>query len=246
MQAKIWINTGNRPSNGAMLLAEEEGFKRNRTGKFIRQNDVVVNWGSTAPFKFLRQQPRVALNPPEAVKRASNKLTAFEIMSPTVRVPTYTTDIEVARGWNCTLFARKTLTGHSGEGIVVVFKGDQIPDAPLYVQYIFKESEYRVHVCNGQVIDTQRKIKDPEQDVVTWKIRSHANGFIFVRNGVENVLDRDTIAINAVKALGLDFGAVDIVVDKNGQHYVLEVNTAPGLEGQTVNSYVEAFRAYNQ
>jgi glutathione synthase/RimK-type ligase-like ATP-grasp enzyme len=45
-------------------------------------------------------------------------------------------------------------------------------------------------------------------------------------------------------ALGLDFGAVDIIQDDGGNFYVLEVNTAPGLEGQTIKSYAEGFNAY--
>ena len=53
---------------------------------------------------------------------------------------------------------------------------------------------------------------------------------------------RDTIAVNAVKALGLDFGAVDIIYnEKENQYYVLEVNTAPGLEGTTLIKYAERF-----
>jgi glutathione synthase/RimK-type ligase-like ATP-grasp enzyme len=48
----------------------------------------------------------------------------------------------------------------------------------------------------------------------------------------------------AVAALGLDFGGVDVIWNERRQMaYVLEVNTACGLEGQTVNDYAEAFRA---
>jgi D-alanine-D-alanine ligase-like ATP-grasp enzyme len=44
-------------------------------------------------------------------------------------------------------------------------------------------------------------------------------------------------------ALGLDFGAADVLFNaRRNQAYVLEVNTAPGLEGQTVNDYAEAFK----
>jgi len=50
------------------------------------------------------------------------------------------------------------------------------------------------------------------------------------------------VALAAVSALGLDFGAVDIIYNEHeNQYYVLEVNTAPGLEGTTVEKYAEAF-----
>ena len=53
-----------------------------------------------------------------------------------------------------------------------------------------------------------------------------------------------TQAQNAVEALGLDFGAVDIILGKNGIWYVLEVNTACGLEGTTLEKYCEQFRKF--
>jgi D-alanine-D-alanine ligase-like ATP-grasp enzyme len=41
----------------------------------------------------------------------------------------------------------------------------------------------------------------------------------------------------------LDFGAIDIIYNESrDQAYVLEVNTAPGLTGQTIQSYADAFR----
>jgi len=39
------------------------------------------------------------------------------------------------------------------------------------------------------------------------------------------------LAGDALQAIGLDFGAVDILVGKDGQNYVLECNSAPGVEG---------------
>jgi glutathione synthase/RimK-type ligase-like ATP-grasp enzyme len=50
-------------------------------------------------------------------------------------------------------------------------------------------------------------------------------------------------AIRTVEILGLDFGAVDIIWNKKqDRYYVLEVNTAPGLEGETVVRYANAFK----
>jgi glutathione synthase/RimK-type ligase-like ATP-grasp enzyme len=182
------------------------------------------------------------LNLPQFVGKASNKLTAFKCFEEAkVVTPQWTADKLVAESWDHTLFARMKLTGHSGEGIVVVAKGEEIPDAPLYTNYIFKEREYRVHVVRGKVIDQQRKIRDPNKEVKSWKIRSHENGFIYVRNGIMPDIARHEAAINACKALGLDFGAVDLIQDIKGNYYVLEINTAPGLEGATVANYAAAF-----
>ena len=49
------------------------------------------------------------------------------------------------------------------------------------------------------------------------------------------------LGVEAAKALGLDFGAVDII-EKNGRYYVLEVNTAPRLEGYSIERYSNYFK----
>jgi glutathione synthase/RimK-type ligase-like ATP-grasp enzyme len=237
---KIWISTNGRPSESADTLSKEEGFGRALKGGNIKPKDVLINWGSGTPIETLKQ-PGKTINIPAHVALATNKLKAFEkFKAANISTPLWTTDKAEAANWGHTLFARTKLQGHSGEGIVVVPKGEDIPDAPLYTFYIFKEREYRVHVCDGKVIDTVRKIRDPQKDVKSWKIRSHENGFIFARECVVPSNERDKLAIKAVQALGLDFGAVDIIEDQDGTPYVLEVNTAPGLEGKTVHVYSEA------
>ncbi|MNL18562.1 hypothetical protein D3C87_1397120 [compost metagenome] len=97
-------------------------------------------------------------------------------------------------------------------------------------------------------MDIQRKArrKDVADDAINWKIRNHGNGFIFARNE-DGITPPDVLvqAVNAVKALGLDFGAVDVIFnDKEQKAYVLEVNTAPGLAGETLQGYVKRFAQY--
>lgn len=263
MKTRIWIWTGDRPSNGAKELAAQEGFLRLRQGNFhkIRPTDIVINWGTTVTITNDAIKPNVnhakVVNFPMFVKAATDKLQAFREftdglddeggVAPTIKTVEWTTDQAIAQSWSdneFTVVVRNKLTGHSGDGIVIIDKLQPVPKAPLYTKYVFKVKEFRVHVVNGKVIDTQQKIKDPDRKVVSWKVRSHDNGFIFARNGIVDNADRDALAIAATKALGLDFGAVDIIQDKKGILYVLECNTAPGLEGQTVDSYTEAFRKY--
>lgn len=242
----VWIYSGDRPSNGAKALASYAGFKRCRTNKFFKAGDKLVNWGCSDWGGLNPMGIPAILNTAKAIKAASNKLLAFQLMEDKVKCVPWTDDLTVAKQWSAegsTIVARQKLTGHSGDGIIIIEKGEPVHMAPLYTKYIFKDKEFRVHVVAGNVVDTQRKIKDPNQEVKTWKVRSHQNGFIFARNNISSSLDRDTLATSAVAALGLDFGAVDIVEDKHGCFFVLEVNTAPGLEGQTIESYAKAFGA---
>jgi len=50
-------------------------------------------------------------------------------------------------------------------------------------------------------------------------------------------------AIKSVSALGLQFGAVDCVIDIKGKPWIIEVNTGPGLEETPFKAYVAAFDA---
>ena len=49
-------------------------------------------------------------------------------------------------------------------------------------------------------------------------------------------------AVNAVKAIGLDFGAVDCCLTADGNPFIIEVNTGPGLQGSSFDAYVAAFK----
>jgi glutathione synthase/RimK-type ligase-like ATP-grasp enzyme len=196
-------------------------------------------------------QKSLVINHPEAVAIASNKLKYFTCADGKVNIPPYTTDKEEAKEWSDegkTVVVREKLTGHSAEGIVILedevaFGNYPHNNAKLYVKYIPKKEEYRVHVFCGKVIDVRRKAlkKDTPAEFVDWKIRNHKSGFIYAKEDVapdEQVLEQSLLA---VAACGLDFGAVDVMWNEfNKKAWVLEVNTSPGLEGSTIDSYKKA------
>lgn len=167
------------------------------------------------------------------------------------RTPEFTDSIIKADMWRMaghTVVERHVLNGNSGAGIRLVEPEDHLTAAPLYVKYVPKKQEYRVHVCGGEAVDVQRKArrKDVEDDAINWKIRNHDNGFIFARNEGD-VTPPDVIAqaVRSVNALGLAFGAVDVIFNEKEQKaYVLEVNTAPGLSGTTLEGYLKRFQDY--
>lgn len=247
-----------RGSRGATSLARGLGglcLRIDGTSRYVpRPTDTIINWGSTdiGSVHFARGYPRRILNLPNIVRQASNKLHFFRTMSERGLqniIPEYwenTRDIpdEVFEG-DGMVVCRTTLAGHSGEGIVLASSRAELVPAPLYVKYIKKQQEFRVHVGRGQsIISLQRKARRVDVENPNWQIRNHANGFIYAREGVEApppVLDS---AIAALDATGLDFGAVDVIWNERHQRaYVLEINTAPGLEGTTVEDYVRFFTA---
>lgn len=188
------------------------------------------------------------INNYERVAVASNKLSTFEVLKDKdgVRIPAFTTDRGVASGWlsnGVNVVCRTRLNGHSGDGIVLATKADELVDAPLYVQYVKKQKEFRVHVAFGEVIDVQEKRQRKDYDgEVNHQVRNHHTGWVYCREEVQEPDGLRQMAIATTVALGLDFGAVDIIWNqKRNECYVLEVNTAPGLEGTTVEKYAKVF-----
>lgn len=241
-------------SRSARALSQAANLKRIRhVGSRFRPNPnkTILNWGSsTLPDGF---NACSIINTPEAVARASNKLRFFEFLEELdVRTPDVALsagevllDIEDKPTDKVCWLARTVLEGNSGAGIELIYGGQEdIPEARLYTKYVPKQDEYRVHVFNGRVLKVQRKARrhDVPDDEVNWQVRNHSNGFIFAANeDHEAPEDVTNQSVACVRELGLDFGAVDVVWnDRKGEAYVLEVNTAPGLEGDTLGRYVEA------
>lgn len=209
-----------------------------------------INWGCGDVRTVRLDSVSRVVNPCSQVTVAGNKLLTFQKLKDVdgIRIPTFTTDRSVAESWlrdGVDVVCRTQLRGHSGAGIVLSNKDNPLVDAPLYVQYVKKQKEFRVHVAFGEVIDVQekRQRKDvPEEFVRNFQVRNHQTGWVYCREDIEEPRGLRGMAETTVHQLGLDFGAVDIIYNaKQEACYVLEVNTAPGLEGTTVEKYAQAF-----
>lgn len=117
--------------------------------------------------------------------------------------------------------------------------------------------EWRAHVFRGQVILLQLKMRREgfqDNDGYTSLVRNQDTGWVysvnFDRSDLTGIDLVEAQAIAAIEALGLDFGAVDIIQKKRetDQVFVLEVNTAPGLAegGSSLSSYADAIRAWGE
>ena len=258
---KVKIYPYKMGSKSATALARSIGCHKvfPNGGYKPRASHLIVNWGSTlVPSWYQKACDSGAgyLNRPSKVRLASDKLSAFEMMEDNVSIPEFTTRRHEATQWildGNDVVARHQLHGHSGQGVEVLLHShyrdddedmEPIPSAPLYVKYIKKSKEFRVHVFDGRVIDVQQKRKR-EGVEVDYKVRSYSNGWVFCRDDIEYDESVAEEAVKAVAAIGLDFGAVDVIWnDYYHKAYVLEVNTAPGLEGATVDSYNQAISNY--
>lgn len=209
-----------------------------------RPSDAVINWGASTMPNY----SCIVYNEPEHVRLASDKVACLSILQEADHpVVPHTTHIQHANEWLRTgskVYCRTLTRAHSGRGIVIAESTDQLVAAPLYTKYIKRSNEFRVHVIFGEVVDVQRKMRrrDVPDDQVNWAIRNHANGFIYGRGDVYLGPDLLSACVVAIADLGLDFGAVDLIQEhESGNFYILEVNTAPGLTGTTLEKYKEAF-----
>lgn len=132
----------------------------------------------------------------------------------------------------------RTLTrSRSGRGIVIARSPEEIVAAPLYTKGL-EGTEYRVHVFGNDTFVTQKRRRNGAE--ANPNIRTHENGWVFCRNDVEIRPGLRETAIEGISRLGLDFGAADIIY--NERAYILEVNSAPGLEGSVLDWYVGKFQ----
>ena len=221
------------PCKRLIVDPDRSRFKR-------RQSDVVINWGN------LTQCHRATLNgASEALLRATNKLAFFQHFQDKDYVPKFWTNQEDIPDEAFPVVCRTVLSGHSGSGIVLAGSRSELVPAPLHVKYVPKTEEYRIHVglINGQPTPTamHQKKRRLNHDQPNWQIRNYGNGFTYAREGVDppaRVLD---VAHDCLVHCGLDFGAVDVGYHEKYGAFVYEINTAPGLEGQTLDDYVRYF-----
>lgn len=122
---------------------------------------------------------------------------------------------------------------HNWQDVLKAIRGTRRKKAAThFMEYIIAPREYRVHIFMGKSIRISEKLFGQRGltstgDYITGKPR-------------HNVKHVRKAAKAAVRAVGLDFGAVDILADDN-DCYVLEVNAAPGLGGSLPRLYAETF-----
>lgn len=250
MKREIFVYPYKMGSEAASLLADAlDVYKVYPDRKYKpEENHVVVNWGNgNRPNWYPSKVPFVFLNPPEKVMNAINKVVSFrKFLKSKVRAPMFTADGDTALQWvrNGTwVVCRRELEGKDGAGLVLAKTEEQLRESKLYTQYVPIQSEYRAYIFKGKMIDILDKRRssiakaDPD-------IRTESNGWVFCKNPSFIPKDIEAQAAMAVAALDLDFGGVDVIFGKDDKSYVLEVNTAPGIGGDSVIKFRDAIQDY--
>lgn len=245
-------------SNSAKILSRELGAKRLKLegSKFrAREDDVIINWGNSSLLRLPVGSYRL-LNFPPRVQDACNKVLTLEVLKEAgVDTVEFTTNKAEAQEWyseGSQVYSRAILSGHSGKGITFNKTSEngceELVEAKLYTKAITgKRREFRIHVFKGEVIYCQtKKRRNGWRDNPKYcdEIRNRHTGWVYSLDTEHVTEEMKTLAVNAVKALGLDFGGVDII-SKEGKSYVLEINTACGLSNpSTLEAYSKAINKY--
>jgi len=210
-----------------------------------RNNDFIVNWGNSIEPDWAYN---TILNKPSAVALAVDKIKTFnKLKEMGVRTVPYTLDYNEAVEWD--LICERHLTRAYGGRGIRISDPSSLNSAPLYTKFMPNSEEYRVHVFKGEVIDYSKKYKRIDGELVFSNdgyVKNRANGWEFLRE-VEQREGVSKRAIEAVEALGLDFGAVDVIRhrgDTGWKSYVLEVGTACGLSPKGVQAYTNKIIEY--
>jgi len=241
-------------SESAELLQEYMGIKSIRHEGSTFKGDrhhTVVNWGSSDLPRHVRTAGRI-LNSEGAVHTSANKLRTFRALKlEDVRSVPWTSSAMTAREWllaGARVVVRARVAGKDGEGVSII-QGPQaaIPEAPLYTKMVDARNEYRFHVVAGNVVAAHRKVQDRAKiergQNGSGDVKNSKNGWVFKRvTEYDNDLRVQSTA--AIRAVGLDFGAVDLIWD-GVRAWVLETNTAPAINEMawTCRQYAAAITA---
>jgi len=220
------------------------------TGKFMAQQLGISFFGMNAPDEplnlLLRWGSRkvmppcnIELNNANAIRNASDKLGTYSLLS-NMGLPMVfmTTDFDEARRQSHGVVFGRNRTGFGGRDIVV-YRGRETPSRhhDFYTPWMDSPREVRIHVVREKVVRVQGKYLDYPEKAGDNYIRNYAHGYRFRAPKQELHFRRRDAAIQAVKGLGLDFGAVDMLVWGDKEHYILEVNTAPACSPLTAKCY---------
>lgn len=128
-------------------------------------------------------------------------------------------------------FVAKDLFLQRGRGVFLINNFNEFKKLPegrehLFQEFLNKNHEYRVLVLGEKVGVYEEKISDNDNEFRN-NVALGAREVFFDKN--ETPAKISDISIKSAQFLNLQIAGVDIVIDKKGVVYVLEVNRGPGL-----------------
>lgn len=210
-------------------------IRRSRYGNCQMEPDMIIRWGE-AKFDF----DLPTLNSPKAVTNAANKLRMINLLDECeeVTIPTLVAPdnyIEVVDEDGYAFFRNKHNQIRRRKSPV---DGDKYALSP-----IDKTNEYRVHVFGDKIVGVYEKIPyDPDthiykNETCQFKRLDQANPEL-----MDPLKGIRPMCKAATKKLGLLFSGVDVIRDRQGNIFILEVNSAPSLNEPNIKRWGKLFK----
>lgn len=201
-------------------------------------DSILIRWGSSMNPEVDADYDKV-INTAEAIQNATNKLRSLELMSEAeLNVPAWDENPEaLVEHYGYPILGRKLRHARGSDIQLCLQERDFRRRRDFYTVYIPTNREYRVHVVGDEVVRVQGKYLDFPEQKKAW-IRNYESGYRFRNPRLRLHRRRLQDAIRAVSVLGLDFGAVDLIIGDDNETYILEVNTAPSCSPLTGACYV--------
>ena len=199
--------------------------------------NIRIRWGNSGGNPI-----GACINQAEAIRIAAHGIHALEVLRdagiPTIPVYRTVDDIQ-----EYPVYSRR-INHRAGKDIVICKTYQEAIEnrQRFFTGYVETEREFRVHVFGGKILKMFRKV--PRIPTPTDQIRSSFTGWGYSRVNLDNYKSGQAIAIEAVRALGLIFGGVDLGRTPEKTWVVFEVNTAPGLNAPTLDLYVNEFKEW--
>ena len=194
------------------------------------RDDVLIRYGVSS-YSDKDYMFGSVLNYGNVIKLSSNKLNC-NLLFLQKKIPSPEVFLNFNDIRNEDLPVLRRLKYHSrGSDIKRIDNLSSVVHGDYYSKFIDSKCEYRILVFDGKAIRVQLKVKSEDNQGSDY-IHNYENGFLLKDNFAHDVeLENKLIAMSerAVATVGLDFGAVDILVSKDNEPYVLEVNSAPRL-----------------
>lgn len=207
------------------------GYKVASNSELLNRREVVVRWGHSGGSEF----PRV-VNKAESIIKAADKPLALRLMAAAgVNVPTmYTSGAHLPRETGVRYVIRPD-SHAEGSDFTLVNGGQAVPQGFHATRFISPTREYRYWFTPFSAITSRRVPRTSAGQSESDPCRSKW-GYAAIRTPYQKQKEQ---AQKAIQALGLDFGAIDMLwSESDSKWWTLEVNSAPSLDRQDVRSFM--------